>query len=190
MVRPARILAAVALAIAVLTVAPAPHAVAATQSARDGQERTRISLDRVRDATAAFHRLDRAVSAGWSTELADVNGITCIADPNGTGGMGIHYVDVSRVDGTVDPLRPEALIYAPDRSGARHLVAVEYVVIRSAWEAAGHTSAPALFGRTFELVPAGNRYGLPDFYELHAWIWRANPLGTFNDWNPRVHCPV
>jgi hypothetical protein len=148
-----------------------------------------VGLERVRDATAKYHRLHRAVAAGWSTELADVAGITCISDPNRTGGMGVHYVDVSRVDGTLDPLRPEALLYAPGRSGGRHLVAVEYVVIRSAWEAEGHTTPPALFGRTFELLPAGNRYGLPDFYELHAWIWRSNPLGTFNDWNPRVHCP-
>jgi hypothetical protein len=46
-----------------------------------------------------------------------------------------------------------------------------------------------LFGQEFELVPAGNRYGIPAFYELHAWIWKFNPLGLFADWNPRVHCP-
>jgi hypothetical protein len=39
-----------------------------------------------------------------------------------------------------------------------------------------------------ELVQAGNRYGLPDFYELHAWIWKFNPLGMHNDWNPDVTC--
>ncbi len=32
------------------------------------------------------------------------------------------------------------------------------------------------------------RYGLPPFYELHAWIWKRNPSGTFSDWNPRVSC--
>jgi len=184
-----RILIAAATALAVLTAAPASFASAGTRP-DDGRATTHGGLDKVRDATAAYHRLHRAVAAGWGTELADLAGITCIADPDGTGGMGVHYVDVSRVDGSLDPLRPEALIYAPDRSGGRHLVAVEYVVIRSGWEAAGHTAPPALFGRTFELVPAGNRYGLPDFYELHAWIWRANPLGMFNDWNPRVHCPA
>ena len=26
-------------------------------------------------------------------------------------------------------------------------------------------------------MPAGNRYGLPEFYELHAWIWRPEPAG-------------
>jgi hypothetical protein len=38
------------------------------------------------------------------------------------------------------------------------------------------------------MVPAGNRYGLPDFYELHAWIWKGNPRGVFDDWNPTVSC--
>ena len=46
----------------------------------------------------------------------------------------------------------------------------------------------ALFGKTFTLIPAGNRYDLPPFYELHAWIWRPNPSGIFKDWNPKVTC--
>ena len=37
-------------------------------------------------------------------------------------------------------------------------------------------------------MPAGNRYGLPPFYELHAWAWKHNPRGLFDDWNPRVSC--
>ena len=47
---------------------------------------------------------------------------------------------------------------------------------------------PDCSARTFELVPAGNRYGLPAFYELHAWLFRSNPSGMFEDWNPRVSC--
>jgi len=34
----------------------------------------------------------------------------------------------------------------------------------------------------------GNRYGLPPFYELHAWIWQNNPDGMFKDWNPSGSC--
>lgn len=52
----------------------------------------------------------------------------------------------------------------------------------------GGGPAPSLFGQEFELVPAGNRYGLPDFYELHAWVWKHNPNGMFHDWNPTVSC--
>jgi hypothetical protein len=45
-----------------------------------------------------------------------------------------------------------------------------------------------LFGQMFQLTDAPNRYGLPPFYSLHAWIWKDNPAGTFEMWNPNVHC--
>ena len=38
--------------------------------------------------------------------------------------------------------------------------------------------------------PAGNRFGLPAFYSLHAWIWKHNPAGMFEMWNPNVTCPA
>jgi hypothetical protein len=45
-----------------------------------------------------------------------------------------------------------------------------------------------VLGQDMLFRAAGNRYGLPDFYERHAWIWQGNPLGTFNDWNPDISC--
>ena len=44
------------------------------------------------------------------------------------------------------------------------------------------------FGQTFDLVEEPNRYGIPDFYALHAWIWKSNPSGIFAMWNPKVKC--
>jgi hypothetical protein len=26
-------------------------------------------------------------------------------------------------------------------------------------------------------------------YVLHAWVWRNNPAGILEDWNPEVSCP-
>jgi hypothetical protein len=102
--------------------------------------------------------------------------------------MGVHYVKGALVgDGAVDAATPEALVYEPQRNGRLRLVAVEYVVFQDAWDAA-HSSPPSLFRREFELIGAGNRYGLPPFYELHAWLWKHNPSGMFEDWNPRVSC--
>ena len=74
-----------------------------------------------------------------------------------------------------------------DRRGGYRLVSVEYVTFRDAWDAT-HASPPSLFGRTFKLIEPGNRYVLPAFYELHAWLWRPNPSGIFSDWNPKVSC--
>jgi hypothetical protein len=144
-------------------------------------------LAAARAATGSYHQLATAEDAGYRVVVADVNNITCISDPNGTGGMGIHYVNPNLLvdHGVVDAEHPEAVIYEPTTSGPR-LVAVEYIVFASDWKGA---EPPSLFGQQFEFVPQGNRYGLPDFYELHAWLWRNNQNGMFNDWNPAVVCP-
>jgi hypothetical protein len=147
-------------------------------------------LGAARAATAEFHQLDAAKAAGYTVEVVDLNGFACIDDIAGhTGGMGIHFLNPNLLDGNVDESTPELVIYEPTKNGELRLVAVEYLVLKTAWEAA-HPGAPAptLFGRPMELVQAGNRYGLPDFYELHAWIWKHNSLGTHNDWNPDVTC--
>jgi hypothetical protein len=102
--------------------------------------------------------------------------------------MGQHYVNGPLV---VDPRlrirKPEVLVYEPKANGGYRLVAVEYVVFQADWDAL-HDKPPKLFGQTLTLVPEGNRYGLPPFYELHVWLFKRNPLGIFNDWNPRVSC--
>ena len=76
------------------------------------------------------------------------------------------------------------------RRGHRRLVALEYLVLRKDWRKVHGADAPRprLFGQSFDLTVRGNRYGLPAFYSLHAWIWKHNPAGTFAMWNPDVHC--
>ena len=150
----------------------------------------RGGLSAARAATARFHELDAGKAAGYTVEVTDLNGFTCIDDIVGhTGAMGIHFLNPSLLDGNVDEATPELVIYEPTKEGGMRLVAVEYIVVKAAWEAA-HPGAPAptLFDQAMELVPAGNRYGLPDFYEMHAWIWKDNKLGMHNDWNPAVTC--
>ena len=141
---------------------------------------------RSRAGTARYHNLATAMDEGYGL-FTDAAGIACIDDP--AGGMGIHYAKGSLVvDGDVDASTPEALVYEPQENGRLRLVAVEYVVFQADWDAT-HNGAPELFGEEFEAVGADNRYGLPPFYELHAWLWKHNPKGTFGqDWNPNVSC--
>jgi hypothetical protein len=140
-----------------------------------------------RAATAKYQKLGVAKAAGYSL-LKDAAGIRCIDNP-GVGGMGVHYANSTLVgNGAVKATKPDVLVYAPGKHGRPRLVALEYVVFQSDWDAA-HSSPPVLFRHEFELLPEGNRYGLPAFYELHAWVWKHNPRGMFDDWNPRVHCP-
>jgi hypothetical protein len=139
-------------------------------------------LAAARAATARYHN----AHPGYSL-LTDAAGIACIDNP-GEGGMGIHYVNGALVgDGKVSAATPELVVYEPLAGGRQRLVAAEYVVLQAAWDAQ-HDEAPELFGREFELMKAGNRYGLPAFYELHVWLWQHNPAGMFEDWNPRVTC--
>ena len=145
-------------------------------------------LATVRAATDKYHSLARAKHDGYGL-LTDVNGISCIADDD-MGAMGYHYVRSDLVgDPAIVPTKPEALVYAPDRHGRLHLAAVEYVVVKAAWDATHH-SPPKLFGQTFNFTDAPNRYGLPPFYSLHVWLFKANPAGLFAMFNPNVHCPA
>jgi hypothetical protein len=143
-------------------------------------------LGQVKHATARYHSVAVAEKAGYG-RFVDVDGVACIDMP-GMGAMGVHYVKGSLVgDGKIDALTPEAVVYEPGRAGHLHLVAVEYVVIQQAWDA-NHRKPPALFGHQFDFTASPNRYGLPPFYSLHAWVWKHNPAGTFAMWNPRVSC--
>lgn len=66
---------------------------------------------------------------------------------------------------------------------------VEYVVFAEAWDAE-HDEPPSLLAHELHLVPEPNRYELPAFYQLHAWVWRSNPTGMFESFNPTVSCVV
>jgi hypothetical protein len=162
-------------------------------------EPTAVSMTSpARSATAKYHSLTVAQKAGYSI-LADTAGITCIAEPQ-MGAMGVHYVKSDLVKNpAIAATEPEALVYAPDRHGHLQLAALEYVVIKTDWEAQQSPPSsyvgsrftpvpPMLFGHQFNFTDAPNRYGLPPFYSLHAWIWKDNPAGTFQMWNPSVHC--
>lgn len=132
-------------------------------------------LSQVRRATAAFHDVTEAEEAGY------VRFLGCFDSPSG--GMGQHYVDLSALDGSVDALHPEALVYEVKTDGRLKLVAVEYIVPNAA-PPAGQLNAPSLFGQQFHLNNALN------VWVLHAWIWQANPAGMFEDWNPNIGaCP-
>ncbi len=145
-------------------------------------------LSTARAGTAQFHEVDVANAAGYGILVRDLAGITCIDSP-GVGVMGVHYANgLALGDAVLDPAKPEALVYQPIGNGKLRLVAAEYIVFQGAWEMAGNTVGPRLFGQPLKLILAGNRYGLPPFYEIHAWIWQHNPDGMFKDWNPSGSC--
>jgi hypothetical protein len=140
-------------------------------------------LDAARAATAQYRDVGDATDAGYG-EFRDAQNIACIDLP-GEGAMGIHYVNGGLVgDDVLDASKPEALVYEPHGKKLK-LVALEYIVFADAWKQPG---PPTMFARTFDYVPAGNRYGLPPFWALHAWVFKDNPAGNVMAWNPHVSC--
>ena len=125
----------------------------------------------VRQVTAKYHDIDAALADGY------VRFYTCTEQP-GVGTMGQHYVKLPLVgDPAVNPLQPEVLVYAPKRNGDLKLVAVEYVAIADGLDDAFGSATPRVLGQDMLFRAAGNRYGLPDFYERHAWIGRQTQPG-------------
>jgi hypothetical protein len=169
----------------VLCIATAPFAALAGLALAAGTNSSQFAA--AKQATAAFHDLNTAEAAGYG-EFRDAAGIACI-ELAGAGGMGVHYVNGGLVgDALLDPTRPEALVYEPKPGGGVRLVALEYIVFKDVWEAAGHLQPPSLFGRQFDLTNSPNRYGIPPFYALHAWLWKPNASGDLEPWNARVDC--
>ncbi|HEX9635722.1 MAG TPA: hypothetical protein VGB34_09620 [Candidatus Limnocylindria bacterium] len=144
-------------------------------------------LARAKAATARFNSLTQAAAAGYglppSGPLHE-----CIASfVASEGAMGFHYINGALLDTVLDPTAPEALVYAEKANGELELVALEYVVFKEPWDAE-NDHPPMLFDEMFMEIPAPNRYEIPAFYALHAWVWQDNPAGTFKAFNPDVSC--
>ena len=101
------------------------------------------------------------------------------------GAMGIHFVNVT-LQGPPDPMKPNVLIYEPVGKELK-LVAVEWLVPLTA----DLKQRPSLFGQSFMGPMEGHEPLIPkDYvhYDLHAWLFKNNPLGMFAPTNPDVSC--
>lgn len=136
-------------------------------------------LTKIRKATAKFHSIEAARKAKYDLR----EGLDHCFDNPGVGGMGFHYINTDILDLKLDALQPEAMVYAPGPEGDLNLGAVEYIVPAADWDAAGNTQPPSVLGHHLHL---NKELGV---YVLHLWLWRDNPAGMFEDWNPTVSCP-
>jgi len=106
--------------------------------------------------------------------------LPCASGTDG-GSMGIHYVNLKLLgDAALDVAHPEAVLYEPQKDGSLILMAVAYTTEK------GPTAG--LGGQLFSFTNSPNRYGLPPFWEIHVWAWKANPMGIFSDMNPDATC--
>lgn len=133
----------------------------------------------VRNSTKQYLDIHNAIEAGYGPFLGCVSG-------SDHGAMGIHYVNPSLLNGTIDATQPQALIYEPS-NGQMKLVGVEFITDAATW-LKNNSSPPVLEGQVFLFVDSPNRFNIPSFFELHVWAWRDNPQGAFVDWNDHVTC--
>ena len=146
--------------------------------------KVRALLDKYRNPIVAVH--DGYLSS-----------VGCIEYPKGAtegsmkypaGGMGVHFLNFQHVGPTLDPSKPQVLIYEPVGDSLR-LVAAEWFMPA---ELAG-SNRPMVFGKQLEGPMEGHEPLMPPgfhHYDLHVWLWKPNPEGVFSPTNPAVKCPA
>ncbi|MCX5376570.1 hypothetical protein [Streptomyces sp. NBC_00091] len=167
-------LAPVALAAtATLTLGAAPAAPVATPTAQ---------LAVAYRATAKYHQHRTAVAAGYVPDQY------CVVNPEGGGGA-LGYPHFNHAyDGSTDPKKPTALLYEGDGAGRWRLAGLEWMVVDRDGRVDTDDDRPSLFGQPFR-GPLPARYkGQQVHYSLHLWLWKHNPSGRFEPFNPAVVC--
>ena len=147
-------------------------------------EQVRAALDKYQDPVVAVH--DGYFSTLGCVEFPNAGGAGDVPTYV-PGGMGVHFFNTALIGPTLDPMRPQVLVYEPVGDKLR-LVAAEWFVPLST----GIQSRPTLFGKPFDGPMAGHHPLMPvamGHYDLHVWLWKENPAGLFSPTNPSLKCP-
>ena len=142
----------------------------------------RSALKKYEDPYVAIH--DGYFSTLGCVEIAHPGAAGHV--PYKPGGMGVHFLNIGLLGPQPDPGKPQVLIYEPDGDKLR-LVAAEWFVPLST----GVKQRPTLWGWPFDGPMTGHPPLLPmelTHYDLHVWLYKPNPLGTFAPTNPDVKC--
>jgi len=176
----------VATVAALLLTASIAHA----QAAGATMPKLSPQLDSVRTYLAKYHDPIAAVADGYLSTVA------CVDFPKGhsegemqyvAGGMGVHFLNMANVGPTLDPKKPQVLIYEPVGDKLQ-LVAAEWF----APAAVVGDNVPSIFGQKLQGPMEGHPPIMPaslHHYDLHVWLWKNNPAGVFSPTNPDIKCP-
>ncbi len=165
------------------SLAQASHSHTMTQ---DQKNKAGALIKAVRDATERFKDVAEAEREHYALIFGCVSG-------SDAGAMGLHYLNGDLLDeanktGILDPARPQIVLYEPTGEGGLRLTGADFVVFADAWNAKHPNDPPQLMGQLLHYFESPNRFGLPAFYTLHVWAWKANPEGAFVNWHPNVSC--
>jgi hypothetical protein len=166
------------------------------------------TLDEVRAATARFRNVEVALAEGYVRDPGNMcDTAPMMGRPAALGGMGIHFFRPDllgikgppnpRVDGDgthTDFRKPSILIYEPRADGSLELVAVENLVFKKAWHAAGNEGLPTFHGVEYDYMADDPNTAIDEahmfepHYDRHVWLYRPNAAGMFAQFNPTVTC--
>jgi len=146
-------------------------------------------MDQVRAGLEKYQDPIVAVRDGYFSTLA------CVEYQKGAaghmqytpGGMGVHFINLQAIGPKLDPAKPQVLIYEPVGDRLR-LAAAEWFMPT---QVAGGVR-PTIFGQELQGPMEGHEPLQPQglhHYDLHVWLWKANPAGMFSPTNPAVKCP-
>jgi len=146
-------------------------------------------LEAVRTALDRFHDPYAALREGYFSTLG------CLNFPGAgmegemaykPGAMGVHFLNPANIGPTLDPLKPQVLLYEWD-AGVLKLTGAEWFA-----PVAVTPVAPTIFGRQLDGPMEGHEPILPaelHHWDLHVWLWKENPNGLFHPTNSAVTCP-
>lgn len=165
-----------------------------------------VDLQEMRAATEKYKDVSVALADGYIRDPAD-QCVTAAAEglPAEWGAMGIHYIHPARLgltaseprvngNGThTDWMTPAILIYEPQSDGSLELIAVENLVWQAAWAETGKP-VPEINGRLWDSMaddpatPADEAHNFMPHFDQHVWLYRDNPSGTLQPFNPKASC--
>jgi hypothetical protein len=148
------------------------------------------ALDSVRTALAKYKDPIAALQDGYLSTVVCADFPTAGKageTPYPVGAMGVHLLKLPLVGAPLDPRQPQVLIYEPHGDTLQLVGAEWFVPVQASAE------RPVLWGQPFDgpmdghapIMPASLRH-----WDLHVWLWRANPAGVFTPTNPAVKCPA
>ena len=166
-----------------VTPAPEPAAPAVLPQVPADVEAARTALERFKDPVVA-------VREGYFSTLG------CVEFPAGNseganmnykpGAMGVHFLNPAYIGPTLDPAKPQILLYewAGD---SLQLTGAEWFM-----PVAVSSTPPTIFGQTLDGPMEGHAPILPaelHHWDLHVWMWKDNSNGLFHSTNASVKCP-
>lgn len=135
---------------------------------------TTKTVAQTKAAVAKYRTVKAATAAGY------VRVSPCVASP--AGAMGYHYLNAGFMNAPFDPTKPPFLTFGRSKSGKLELWAAEFYA-----PAAGQPT-PMYGDQPFDGPLPGHEPGAPEHFELHVWVGKKNPAGTFAQFNPALRC--